>query len=357
LVYLPPFVQEGGKAFGWETEMTIISTLERPLAKLILTSLLLAAFALGPALATPSQWRAEGWKTDFTKSSVQFGEILSGGPPRDGIPSIDAPIFKPASQIADLGPKEPVIRLEINGDRRAYPLRILTWHEIVNDEVGGVPVAVTYCPLCNASIVFERKVDGKLLDFGTTGKLRKSDLVMYDRQTESWWQQFTGEAILGSLQGAELTMLPVRVISFGEFKKNNPEAKVLVPNNPNFRPYGRNPYVNYDSRSAPYPLFTGDLPDNVSPMARVVVVQDGDKKTAVTLSKLRLDGPITLGDLTLSWKKGVNSALDDDQIAQSRDVGSVSVTKKVAGKPQDVVHDVTFAFVYYAFHPEGSLLQ
>ena len=172
------------------------------------------AFFLGPILtpplttvahASPERWKVEGWrKTDFTKSKIAFGEILSGGPPKDGIPSIDKPKFVALDAVKDLKHNTPVIGLEINGDARAYPLRVLTWHEIVNDTVGGTPVTVTYCPLCNAAIVFARKVGDRVLDFGTTGKLRKSDLVMYDRQTESWWQQFTGEAIVGAYVGTAL---------------------------------------------------------------------------------------------------------------------------------------------------------
>jgi hypothetical protein len=152
------------------------------------------AFAATHALAGPETWTREGWKTDFSKSSVPFGEIISGGPPRDGIPSIDDPKFASASEVTDIDGREPVIRFGVDDDVRAYPLRVLTWHEIANDVVGGTPVAVTYCPLCNAAIVFDRRVEGQVLEFGTTGKLRNSDLVMYDRQTESWWQQFTGES-------------------------------------------------------------------------------------------------------------------------------------------------------------------
>ncbi len=123
--------------------------------------------------------------TDFSKRSVEWNEILSGGPPKDGIPSIDDPRTEPISKIDNLTDTDPVIGLIINGKARAYPLRILTWHEIVNDELGGVPVTVTYCPLCNSSIAFDRRLDGRILDFWTTGKLRRSDMVMYDRQTES----------------------------------------------------------------------------------------------------------------------------------------------------------------------------
>lgn len=312
---------------------------------------------MGAAQAEPDLWRAQGWKTDFSKSSIRFSEILSGGPPKDGIPSIDKPKFITPSANKSLADTEPVIQLEINGDARAYPLRVLTWHEIVNDVVGNVPVAVTYCPLCNASIAFDRRLEGEVLEFGTTGKLRNSDLVMYDRSTESWWQQFTGEAIVGNHQGKELTMLPVRVVSFGDFAKAHPSGKLLVPNNEALRSYGRNPYVNYDSRNAPYPLFTGALPTDINPMARIIVLRDGDKPQAITMAKLRADGSARLGDVTLTWAKGVNSALDSARISEGRDVGAVTATRLVDGKAMDVVHDVTFAFVYYAFHPEGELVQ
>ena len=147
------------------------------------------------AAANPMFWAGEWPNTDFSRHSVDLAEIMSGGPPKDGIPSIDDPRFVPVSEVTDLTDTEPVIGVTVNGEARAYPLGIITRHEIVNDTIGGVPVTVTYCPLCNSSIVFDRRVDGQVLDFGTTGKLRNSDLVMYDRQTESWWQQFSGKEI------------------------------------------------------------------------------------------------------------------------------------------------------------------
>jgi Protein of unknown function (DUF3179) len=147
-----------------------------------------------PLAAEPAHWRLEWPNTDFTRHSVDLEEIIPGGPPKDGIPSIDEPEFVPVAEAA-LPENEPVIGLVVGEDARAYPLRILIWHEIVNDVVGGVPVAVTYCPLCNTGLVFDRRVGEEVLEFGTTGKLRRSDLVMYDRTTESWWQQFLGEAI------------------------------------------------------------------------------------------------------------------------------------------------------------------
>lgn len=188
--------------------------------RLTLYVLGLVCFLVGAAVASPDAWKHAWPETDFTRHSVPYDEIRSGGPPKDGIPPIDDPVFDRPSKVQGMEESEPVIGLSINDDWRAYPLRILMWHEIVNDRVGGVPVAVTFCPLCNAAIVFDRRLpDGRELDFGTTGKLRNSDLVMYDRQTESWWQQFSGEAIVGSLTGAELEVLPSRLESLEKFRE------------------------------------------------------------------------------------------------------------------------------------------
>ncbi|MBO6716909.1 MAG: DUF3179 domain-containing protein [Rhizobiaceae bacterium] len=318
-------------------------------ATVVLTVLLWLELAI-PALANPEVWAMQGWRTDFSKSSVDFTEILSGGPPKDGIPSIDDPEFRPASTIGTIGGKEPVIRLEVEGEVRAYPLQVLTWHEIANDVIGGVPVAVTYCPLCNAALVFDRRLDGEVLEFGTTGKLRNSDLVMYDRQTESWWQQFTGEAIVGEYTGERLKLLPSRIVSFEAFLAESPDAPVLVPNDPNMRDYGRNPYASYDSSAAPF-LYSGDLPDNIAAMARVVVVRGDGQPLIVSLDKVRRDG-FSAGGIEIAYQSGVASALDARRIAEGRDVGTVQVTRD----GRDVVHDITFAFVAHAFHPDVPII-
>lgn len=309
--------------------------------------------------ADPAAWVGEGWtKTDFSKTRIRWSEILSGGPPKDGIPSIDKPIFKNAADGSELTDKDPVIGLAIGDDARAYPLRILIWHEIVNDVVGGIPVTVTYCPLCNSAVVFDRRAAGRVLDFGTTGKLRNSDLVMYDRQTESWWQQFTGEAIVGALTGTELKLIPARLESFAEFKARHPGGKLLIPNDPRLRDYGRNPYVGYDGGSAPF-LYRGDYPTDIEPMARVVVVKEpSGKPRAVALDFLRKKGRIDLGGIELAWAAGQSSALDHWDIAKGRDVGTVSAFKSDgAGKREDVPYDVTFAFVVHAFHPDITILK
>ena len=303
-----------------------------------------------PASANPVIWKLSWPETDFSKKSVAFDEIMSGGPPKDGIPSIDAPKFVPQAKYTEAAETEPVITFEHKGDARAYPLRVLIWHEIVNDTVGGLPVAVTYCPLCNSSVVFDRRVDGRVLDFGTTGKLRKSDMVMYDRQSESWWQQFTGTGIVGEMTGRELKMLPARVEALARFRTRYPDGKVLVPGDPDFRPYGSNPYQGYDSAPRPF-LYRGNLPDGIAPLAYVVKVGD----QAWPLERLRQAGKIVAGDITLIWTAGQNSALDTQEIAKGRDIGNVVVQRRTADGLREEVHDVTFAFVFHAFVEGGTI--
>jgi hypothetical protein len=179
-----------------------------------------------------------------TKAIVPLDQIVSGGPPRDGIPSIDSPKFVSAED-AGLQDSDLVLGLNINGDIRAYPLNILVWHEIVNDEVGGTPVAVTYCPLCFTNQVFHRTIDNQTVEFGTSGKLYNSNLVMYDRTSESLWSQALGQAIVGEHAGKELERIPFDVAFWREWKTLYPQSKVLSQDTGFGRPYGVDPYGNY----------------------------------------------------------------------------------------------------------------
>ena len=298
--------------------------------------------------ASPNQWQREWPNTDFETTTIEdWAEIKSGGPPKDGIPAIDDPAFIAVPDEVRIGAREPVITVEIDGEvPRAYPIRYLTWHEIVNDTIGGVPVAVTCCPLCNSGMTFDRRVEGQVLSFGVSGKLRKSDMVMYDRETESWWQQAVGEGIVGDMTGVELTQLPTWMESWREFSTRNPDG--LVMDEPGWtRPYGSNPYVGYDRSARPF-LYRGELPPHDVPaLARVIRVGD----IAWTMERVRTEGPITEAGVTLSWTEGQASALDSDVIADSREVGTIRV-KDANGI--DVPHDVLFAFAYHAFWPDGT---
>jgi hypothetical protein len=279
----------------------------------------------------------EVWRTDFSRRSVPLSEIVSGGPPKDGIPAIDQPRFV-TSRAADrwLDDNEPVMVVEHQGTARAYPLSILIWHEIVNDQVAGLPVSVTFCPLCNTALVFDRRLDGRVLDFGTTGRLRHSDLVMYDRQTETWWQQATGEAIVGELVGKKLKWIPSSTLAWKTALELHPDIQVLSRETGHNRPYGRNPYVGYDN-PAGKPLlgfFSRDADPRLPAMERVVAVELG-KGWAAPFERLReasvVNEKVDGTPFSVFWRPGAASALDRAEIASGRDVGQTAVFDRRVG--------------------------
>lgn len=271
------------------------------------------------------------WNTNWNLRTISTDELLSGGPPRDGIPSIDNPQFVfPDAAEEWLAGNEPVIVVEFNGDARAYPLQILTWHEIVNDEVGGIPIIVTFCPLCNSAIVFERTLDGEAVEFGTSGLLRNSDLVMYDRKTETLWQQFTGEGLIGDKAGEQLTFLPSAIISFDDFREAHPDGVVLSQDTGFARSYGRNPYAGYDTVGNNPFLFTGDLDERLPAVARVVTVAlPNGIDVAYPLELLFEQGVINdmrgEQNLVVFHEGGTASALGATVIADAEDVGATGV--------------------------------
>ncbi len=285
------------------------------------------------------------FKTDFSKHSVPYSEILSGGPPKDGIPAIDHPQFVTLGEAdAWLRPVEPVIFFQIGDDARAYPIQIFMWHEIVNDTVGDVPVVITFCPLCNTAIAFERAVNGQVLDFGTTGRLRYSNLIMYDRQTETWWQQATGEAIAGALTGTQLVFRPASMISWADFKAAHPEGKVLSRDTGFGRAYGRNPYAGYDDVNNPPFLYRGpETPGVLPPVARVLTIDLQGEAVAYPYDVLKEVNVVndTVGgtEVVVVWAAGTASALDADSVAGGRDVGTADAfARELEGQT------LTFAF-------------
>jgi len=361
----------------------------------VVLTLFLFSFARNSfALSNSSEWP----NTDFENSSVDHSEILSGGPPKDGIPSIDNPEFISIDSASEwLKDDEPVISLTIGKTSRAYPLQILMWHEIVNDVIDDQPVAVTFCPLCNASIVFDRIVDEQTLDFGTTGRLRRSDMVMYDRQTESWWQQFTGTGIIGDMNGVVLKQLPSHIVSFADFKKHQKNGEVLSRETGMLRRYGENPYVGYDNiNSRPF-LFRGEISDRLPAMERVLALRNDESTVLFALSTLT-ERPVintSFGEQSVAVFafSTMASALDKQDIATSRKIPAAAVYRaEVDGKSltfelrdgvavdretssswnifgvaekgeltgrklQQLDGGVHFAFAWLAFDPEASIFK
>jgi hypothetical protein len=307
--------------------------------------ILLAQFA--SAADVPEGWKRAWPQTDFSQISVDPAEIFSGGPPKDGIPAITGPEMIAASAESALTPREPVMVLELDGQpARAYPVRYLMWHEIVNDVAGDVPIAVTFCPLCNSGLIFDRRLEGQVLEFGVSGMLRFSDMVMFDRQTDSWWQQFQGRAIVGALLGAELTPLPALLESWSGYLARNPDGLVMAEPVGYRREYGANPYAGYDS-GRPF-LYQGEMPPHgIDPVARVVRV--GNR--AWPLVRLAEAGELTEAGYRLAWAHGQASALDSRDIGEGREVGNVRVYDAATGA--GVVHEVVFAFAFHAFEPQG----
>jgi hypothetical protein len=251
--------------------------------------------------------------TDFSIHTISYSEVLSGGPPKDGIPSIDNPHFVPVEEADEwLQDIEPVIFIQIGADARAYPIQIIVWHEIVNDVVDGMPVAVTFCPLCNTAIAFNATVDGQVLDFGTTGRLRFSNLIMYDRPTETWWTQATGEAVVGELTGTRLEFLPAPIISWEDFKTAHPDGLVLSRETGHPRNYGNNPYSGYDNiNSSPF-LYAGpETPGTLPAMARVLTVDLNDDLVAYPYKLLQdvnvINDEVGGEQVVVVWDEGTAS--------------------------------------------------
>ena len=275
-----------------------------------------------------SQWRV----TDFHQFTVDPDEIVSGGPGRNGIPPIYQPVFmslQEAAQLEWLTPDHPVAVVEVNGDARAYPLGILTYHEVVNDFIGGEPILVTYCPLCYTTLAFSREFEGNVLNFGTTGTVRNSNLIMWDDQTESWWQQADGQAIVGEYAGCFLDFVPAYTTSISEFFATWPTGTVLSPasgSSEYWQVYGGTPYIGYDSPNNPPYLFRGQPDDRLGPTERILGVEIGGSVVAFPFSRLKDERIVhtTVGGepVVVFWKPGTRSALDEEIIAVSHDPGS-----------------------------------
>lgn len=344
------------------------------------------------------------WRTNQTNTTIDLSEIQAVLP-RGSFPKLDFPKFISQKESKSHYFKhEPVIAIEINGEAKAYPLSILTMHEISNDIIGGVPVLPAYCPLCNTAVVFDRRLtlDGEehLLEFEVSGMLRKSNLIIFDFLTESWWQQLTGESIAGEFAGKELSYIPSVIISYEEFFKRYPEGKILSPKT-GFdaqKRYGTNPYEKYDDlNSLPYSRFFDEkkIDKRLPAMERIINIRDKDKYKIYSYSLIKKQGVINdkfeNKDIVIFYQSGTVSILDEKLITKSKEIGSVTVfnpilTNKLlkfkkegnifkdeqtnsewditglcykgeleGSQLEMIIHGNHFAFAWFAFYPESEI--
>jgi len=346
------------------------------------------------------------WKTDIKKHTIKLSEIIIVLP-KGRFPKIEHPKFVNKQEATKMFyGKEPVIAVSINGQAKAYSLNMLTTHEMVNDALGGIPILATYCPLCNAGLVYNRqvKVNGKteILDFEVSGMLRNSDMVMMDTKTESLWQQLTGEGIVGAYAGISLKTIPSMIVSVDEFFTRFPMGQILSKKTGIAmaeKYYGHNPYVNYDSKAKPISQFINPL--NVSnrlpAMERVVDIQSQGSYKIYPFSAISKKGVIhddfKAAKIVAFFKKGTISVMDKADITKSKDIGTVTVFKRFLngteyrfkkvngvfidnnthskwdimgycyegpskGKQLEIEpHGNHFAFAWFAFHPKTKIFK
>jgi hypothetical protein len=327
--------------------------------------------------SSPSSDNLDGEK----KAIVPLDQIVSGGPPRDGIPSIDNPKFVSVQDASKfLQGSDLVIGVSVNGDTRAYPLQILVWHEIVNDVVGGTPVAVTYCPLCFTSQVFVRDIDGQVVQFGTSGKLYNSNLVMYDRTSESLWSQAMEEGIVGKSAGEKLKKVPFEVSYWDDWKRQYPDSKVLSIDTGFGRPYGTDPYGDY--YTSPRILFPVSHTDDRLGVKEVVIglEHDGafkayklqdieDKKVisdevngqaVVLFSPQSFSARVfdrAVGNQVLDFKYDpATGKITDSQTGSEWNFEGKAIKGEMQGKSLSrIPFDEGFWFSWIAFHPQTEL--
>jgi archaellum component FlaG (FlaF/FlaG flagellin family) len=411
--------------------------------------MLVVLLLLGTALGQPAAIRQ--LSVDSSISTIPLEDILSGGPPPQGIPALGfsgdhtgavgespAPVFISQQEATWLAEEEPVIVMSLAGENRIYPLQILTWHEIINDTLGGVPIAVTFCPLCNSALAFDRRVplseeglerlktvnanasitslsndflasyqkqegtdiaiaEAVEVTFGVSGMLYNSNMLMFDTSSSTLWSQLVGEAVVGTLTGAQLLRYPAPIVSFAEAKASFPDADVVSKETGFRRAYGSNPYVGYDRVGSPAFLFEGVIDGRLTPKERVITLEIGNESVAYPFSVISQVGVVNdlVGDeaIVVFWQAGTRSALDKDSIADSQDVGAANVFERtlegqvlsfkwdgssfideetsstwnllgqaVSGELKGkqltpVVHDNTLWFAWASFRPETRIFE
>ncbi len=302
------------------------------------------ALSIGIVLACVAGSAAEAARLngfDLSSALIPAGDIHKGGPPRDGIPSIDDPVFVPAAQADQLEPDDRVLGIARNGIAKAYPVAIMNWHEIVNDTLGPEPVVVTYCPLCGSGMAFKAQMDGRHLVFGVSGLLYNSDVLLYDRQSESLWSQIMGQAISGPMRGAQLELIPLAHTTWSDWRARHPDTRVLAPDTRHARDYRHDPYAGYaDNRKVWFPVRFRSK--GYHPKERVIGVSvDGAHKAYPFVELARTAGVIEdrIGDRRVSVRFD-----PEHETGAVFDAGG-----------EELPSVILFWFAWYAFHPETEI--
>ncbi|CAN5485545.1 DUF3179 domain-containing protein [soil metagenome] len=345
-----------------------------------------STMAGGPAIGPDGHFTDIQIFGDGTKHLIPIEEIVEGGPDKDDIPSIDNPQFVGPEHWADVDYRDDgwVIGVEVNGERRAYPFQVLVWHEIVNDRFDGVPLLVTYCPLCGSGIVFRREIDPVgVAEFGVTGRLYNSDMLMYDRATNSVWSQLTGTAVIGELTGQRLEIYPSELLTWADFKQAYPDSQVLSRDTGFPRNYDSRPYGAYDETiTVAFPVAGRD--DRLHPKTRITGVElDGLTFGAYPDNLIREHGPVNTqldgvpllvvsdrqagGSVRVFERRIGNQPLEfsaSDPFLKDEATGSrwnyrgEAITGVLAGSRLTEVKTIrAFWFAWYAFHHETELWQ
>lgn len=280
------------------------------------------------------------FKLTQADSDVPFDSLMQACPARDCIPSIDQAVFVPAAEVEYLREDDLILTLTYNGMTRAYPARILDHHEIVNDMFGQDPVAITYCPLCGSGLAFDRRLGGQVLDFGVSALLHNSDLVMYDRQTESLWQQITGEAFAGKSRGARLKMLPLSMVTWKDWRQQYPDAQVLTVEGIHSDRYQKDAYAEYAESERLYmPVSATDA--RLHPKRLIYGMEIGERALAVDAGWLAKQG---------QW----SNEYEGKKLLLSLRAGG-EVAASLDGEPI-IIHRM-YWFAWYSFHPKTALIE
>ncbi len=282
---------------------------------------------------------------DLSNSILPVDQILHGGPPRDGIPALSDPKLIAAAQAGYLKPDDRIVGIVLNGEARAYPIPILNWHEIVNDEIEGQGFAVTYCPLCGTAVAFDATIDGRSTDFGVSGLLYNSDVLLYDRETESLWSQILSQSVAGERVGKKLTPLPISHTTWRDWREKHPDTLVLSDDTGHFRDYQRDPYAGYEQSRYTYFAVNNEAPDNYHPKEVVLGLGIDGVYKAYPFIELDKQGKTRFSD-----------SVNGTRFNFEWDTGNRSITvTDTEGQPVAGVQG--FWFAWFAFHPDTEVFK